>query len=55
MSDSMDLTTSASAESDTLLTLKKPYQFEDKTYTEFDLSGMERLTAEDMIAAVIPA
>ena len=29
----------------------KPYAFEGKTYTEVDLSGMEDLSAEDMIAA----
>ena len=51
MNDSKELTTSASAESDTLLTLKSPYTFEEKTYTEFDLSGMDSLTAGDMIAA----
>ena len=29
----------------------KPYMFEGKEYTEVDLSGLEDLTAEDMIAA----
>lgn len=35
------------------LTVKfsKPYRFEDETYKEIDLSGMDNLTAEDMIAA----
>ena len=35
------------------LTVKfsKPYRFEDKTYKEIDLSGLDNLTAEDMIAA----
>ena len=51
MNDNKGTAVSKAAESDTLLTLKKPYQFEDKTYTEFDLSGMEHLTAEDMISA----
>lgn len=30
---------------------KKPYTFEGKTFTTLDLSGLETLTAEDMIAA----
>lgn len=35
----------------TKVTFSKPYRFEDKTYKEIDLSGLESLTAEDMIAA----
>lgn len=30
--------------------LSKPYTFEGKEYTEVDLSGIEKMTAEDMIA-----
>ncbi len=33
-----------------VIKLKKPYQFEGKEYTEIDLSGLEELTAADMIA-----
>lgn len=33
-----------------VIRLKKPYQFEGKEYTEIDLSGLEELTAADMIA-----
>lgn len=33
-----------------VITLKKPYKFEGKEYTEIDLSGLEDLTAADMIA-----
>lgn len=40
-----------SAPSTTLFKFSKPYKFEDATYTEIDLSGLESLTAEDMIAA----
>ena len=32
------------------LKLKKPYKFEGKEYTEIDLSGLEDLSAADMIA-----
>lgn len=38
-------------ESETLVKFSKPYSFEGKTYTEIDLSGMENLSAEDMVAA----
>ena len=38
-------------ENDALLIFGKPYKFEDHTYTQIDLSGLENLTAEDMIAA----
>ncbi len=33
-----------------ILKLKKPYKFEGKEYSEIDLSGLEDLTAADMIA-----
>ena len=38
-------------ENDYILRLSKPYFFEDETYTEIDLSGLEKITAADMIAA----
>lgn len=33
-----------------ILKFKKPYCFEKKEYTEVDLSGLEEMTANDMIA-----
>lgn len=39
------------AENDYLLRFNRPYHFEDETYTEVDLSGLEGITAADMIAA----
>ncbi|PAD69943.1 hypothetical protein CHH83_05925 [Bacillus sp. 7586-K] len=30
---------------------KKPYKFENETYTEIELSGLENLSAEDLISA----
>ena len=33
-----------------VIKFKKPYKFEDKEYTELDLSGLDDLTASDMIA-----
>lgn len=42
---------SAETESDYVLRFCKPYTFEDETYTEIDLSGIEDITATDMIAA----
>jgi hypothetical protein len=36
---------------DLILKFDKPYQFEKAEYTEIDLSGMESLTAKDLIAA----
>ncbi len=33
-----------------VIKLKKPYRFDGKEYTEIDLSGLEELTAADMIA-----
>lgn len=38
-------------DSESIVVFSKPYSFEGKTYTEVDLSGLEMLTAEDMIAA----
>ena len=36
-------------EDDYIIRLKKPYKFEGKEYTEIDLSGLEDISAEDMI------
>lgn len=33
-----------------IIKLKKPYKYEKKEYTEIDLSGLEGLSAADMIA-----
>ena len=38
-------------ELDGLLKLSKPYIFEEKTYTEIDLSGLGNIKAIDMIEA----
>lgn len=38
-------------ENESVLVLSKPYSFEGKTYEEIDLSGLENLTAADMIKA----
>ncbi len=35
----------------TLVKFAKPYDFEGKTYTQIDLSGLETLTAKDMVDA----
>ena len=47
-----EVVTSAEEDEDDslVITLKKPYKFEGKDYTEIDLSGLENLTAQDMIA-----
>ena len=37
-------------ENDFYIKFKKPYTFEDKTYDGVDLSGLEDLSARDMIA-----
>lgn len=34
-----------------IVKLKKPYQFEGQEYKEIDLSGLQKLTAQDLIAA----
>lgn len=41
----------AEEEASYIVKFSKPYRFEDKTYNEVDLSGLDSLTAEDMIAA----
>lgn len=33
-----------------VITFGKPYTFEEETFTEIDLSGIENITAADMIA-----
>ena len=46
-----DLVTNAEEEEDGyVIKLKKPYKFEGKEYTEIDLSGLEDISARDMIA-----
>jgi hypothetical protein len=34
-----------------IITLSKPYKFEDKEYTEIDLSGLENLSTGDLMKA----
>jgi hypothetical protein len=34
-----------------VIILRKPYTYEGKTYEKIDLSGLDNLTADDMIAA----
>ena len=34
---------------DLVIKFKKPYEWEGKTYTEIDLSALEKLTGEDMV------
>jgi hypothetical protein len=38
-------------ENEYLIEFKKPYIFEDKEYAQVDLSGLEGLTAKDLIDA----
>ena len=38
-------------EIDNVIKLTKPYKFEGETYEEVDLSGLENITARDMIEA----
>ena len=38
-------------ETSTVVVFSKPYKFEDSTYAEIDLAGVDDLSAEDMIAA----
>ena len=38
-------------ENDYILRFNKPYTFDDEVYNEVDLSGIEDITAADMIAA----
>jgi hypothetical protein len=51
MSEEKNTTVQQDEASSTLVAFAKPYRFEDQTYTEIDLAGLETLTAEDMIAA----
>lgn len=51
MVDEKILTPAQEEEASTLVKFSKPYRFEGKTYSEVDLSGMDDLSAEDMIAA----
>lgn len=51
MADEKILTNAQEDESSTLVKFSKAYRFEGKDYTEVDLSGMDDLSAEDMIAA----
>lgn len=37
--------------SEHVITFKKPYSFEGKEYKEVDLSGLENLSTDDLIAA----
>ena len=51
----VDITPKTEAEDDEeeeslVIKLKKPYKFEGKEYTEIDLSGLEDLSAADMIS-----
>lgn len=41
----------AESENDYILRFAKPYTFEEEVITEVDLSGIEDITAADMIAA----
>mgnify|MGYP000265911087 CR=1 FL=1 len=43
--------TAQTTQSERVIDLGKPYKFEGQTYSEIDLSGLDSLTAEDMIAA----
>lgn len=47
----MDEMKTAQVENPNLVKFSKPYHFEGKTYTEIDLSGAERLSAQDMVEA----
>lgn len=51
MADEKILTNAQEDESSTPVKFSKVYRFEGKDYTEVDLSGMDDLSAEDMIAA----
>lgn len=45
------LTSETVLKNDNMVKLSKPYKFEGKEYSEIDLSGLEDLTAADMIKA----
>ena len=47
---SLNEETEINEEENMVIKFKKPYKFEDKEYTELDLSGLDDLTASDMIA-----
>lgn len=34
-----------------IITFQKPYKFEEKDYTEIDLSNLEKLTTKDLVEA----
>lgn len=44
-------TTELEEENKYLIKFRKPFVWEDNTYTEIDMSGLEDLSAKDMIAA----
>ena len=46
-----DITKERQKENPFLVVFKKPFEFEGNTYKEVDLSGLENLSARDMIAA----
>lgn len=49
--DGIEVIETVETESDYILRFGKPYTFEDEVYSEVDLSGIENITAADMIAA----
>lgn len=57
MQDQKDAATVAASpepdqeENNYLIKFRKPFIWEDETYTEIDMSGLEDLSAKDMIAA----
>ena len=50
MNKEKDTNTTAPEERDFVIHFGKPYTFEEETFTEIDLSGLENITAADMIA-----
>ena len=48
---SIEASGSESLENSMVVLFKNPYKFEGETYNKVDLSGMENMTATDMIAA----
>lgn len=48
--ENMTVETAETEENQMVIKLAKPYHFEDQTYTEIDLSGLENLTGRDMVA-----
>ncbi len=49
LESSADMAAAELEENPYLITFKKPFTWEDNVYTEIDLSGMEKMTAKDMI------